>query len=137
WAYRARSAGAPLACGIGRRTALPNMQTFAPSCLVTNVNSSIASSGRARRDPRGRGQLVAEVLEVFVGDDVEAADHRAPRRVVGDARDAEPGGRVDDRVVQAQLVEPVVEKARHHRRRAVYRVGRLPAPEAFHADVAG
>jgi hypothetical protein len=34
-----------LACGIGRRTPLPNMQTFAPSCSVTNVNSSIASSG--------------------------------------------------------------------------------------------
>jgi len=45
---------------------------------------------RVHRDHRGRGQLVAEVLEVLVGDDVEAADHRAPRRVVGDARDTEP-----------------------------------------------
>jgi len=43
-----------------------------------------------------------------VGDHVEAADHRAPGRVVGDARDAQPGGRVDDAEIDAELVEPVV-----------------------------
>src|SRR5262249_23236371 len=58
------------------------------------------------------------------------------RRVVGDAMYAQAGGRINDAVVEAQLIQPVVEKSRHHRGGAVERVGRLPAPEAFHADVA-
>ena len=91
---------------------------------------------RVHRDHRDRGQPVAEVLEIIVGDDVEAADHRAPGRVVGDARDAEPGGRVDDAEIDAELVEPVVQHPGHHRRRAVARVGRLPAPEPLHRDAA-
>ena len=91
---------------------------------------------RVHRDDRGRGQLVGEVLEVVVGDDVEAADHRAAGRVVGDARDAEPGGRVDDAEIDAELVEPVVQHPGHHGRRAVAGVGRLPAPEPLHRDAA-
>src|SRR5215470_17482962 len=85
-------------------------------------------------DHRGRGEPVAEVLEVFVSDDVEAADYRAPGRVVGDARDAEPGGGIDDTEVDAELAEPVVEHPRHHGCRAVAGVGRLPAPEPLHGD---
>ncbi len=91
---------------------------------------------RVHRDHRGRGEPVAEVLEVFVGDDVEAADHRAPRRVVGDARKTEPGGRVDDPEVDPELVQTVVQHPGHHGRRAVAGVGRLPAPEALHRDAA-
>src|SRR5882724_3084133 len=113
---------------MGRRTPLPNMQTLAPSCLVTNVNSSIASSGVCT-GITAAGVSLAEVLEVLVGDDVEAADHRASRRVVGDARDTEPGGRVDDPEVDPELVEAVVQHPGHHGRRAVAGVGRLPAPE--------
>ena len=72
-----------------------------------------------------------EIAEVLGGDDVEAADHGAPGRVVRDARDAEPGGRIDDAEIDAELVEPVVEQARHHRRGAVERVGRLAAPSSL------
>src|SRR5262245_13479052 len=88
------------------------------------------------RDHRYRDEPVAEVLEVLVGDDVEAADHRAPRRVVGDARNAEPRGRVDDAEIDAELFKPVVQHPGHHGRRAVARVGRLPAPEPLHRDTA-
>src|SRR5262249_8115323 len=60
---------------------------------------------RVHRDHRGRSQLVAEVLEVLVRDDVEAADHSAPGCVVRDARDAEPRSRVDDAEIDAELLE--------------------------------
>ncbi len=88
------------------------------------------------RDDGNRRQAVFESLEEIEGDDVEAADHCAACRVVGDAWDAQPGGGIDDAVIQTELVEPVVEEARHHRGRAVERVGRLPAPEAFHPEAA-
>ncbi len=85
---------------------------------------------RVHRDDRRRGQPVAERAEIIGGDDVEAADHRAARRLVGDTRDAEPGGRVDDAEIDA------VQHARHHRGGAVARVGRLPPPIAFHPGAA-
>src|SRR5262245_16533405 len=84
----------------------------------------------------GRGEPVLEPFEEIEGDDVEAVDYGAPGRVVGNAWDAEPGGRVDDAVIEPQLVEPVVEQTRQHRGRAVESVRRLPAPETFHPDVA-
>ena len=90
--------------------------------------------GRVHRDHRGRGQPVAELGEIIGADDVEAADHRAPGLAVGDAVNAEPGGRVDDAEIEAELIEAVVEHARHHRGGAVAGIGRLPAPIAFHAD---
>src|SRR5688500_20196848 len=86
------------------------------------------------RDDGNRRRTVLESLEEIEGDDVEAADHRAACRIVGDAWDAQSGGGVDDAVIQAELVKPVVEKARHHCGRTIERVGRLPAPAAFHAD---
>ena len=61
------------------------------------------------RDHRGRGQPVAKLREILGRDDVEAADHGAAGLVVGDARDAETGGRIDDAEIDAQLVEPVVQ----------------------------
>ena len=91
---------------------------------------------REHRDHRRRRQPVAELGEVFRRDDIEAADHGAPGLVVGDARDAEAGGWIDDAEIDAELVEPVVEHARHHRRGAVARVGRLAAPVALHGDAA-
>ena len=87
---------------------------------------------REHRDHRRRCQPVAELGEVFRGDDIEAADHGAPGLVVGDARDGKTGRRIDDAEIDAELVEPVVEHARHHRRGAVARVGRLATPIAFH-----
>jgi hypothetical protein len=74
-----------------------------------------------------------ESLEEIEGHPVEAANDRAARRIVGDTRDAQAGGRVDDDIIEAQFVHALVPHARHHRGRAVEGVGRLPAPEAFHA----
>ena len=76
-------------------------------------------------------QPVAETAEILGRDDVVGADHSAPRRVVLDARQAQPGGRIDNHKVEAQLVEAVVEQLRHHRRGAVERVFRLAAPEGL------
>ena len=92
--------------------------------------------GRVHRDHRRRRQPVAEPVEIFGRDDVEAADHRTPRLIIGDARDAEPGGRVDDAEIDPEFVEPVIEHARHHRGGAVAGVGRLPPPIALHRDAA-
>jgi hypothetical protein len=92
--------------------------------------------GREHRDHGGRRQPVRELGEVFVGDDVEAAHHGAPGLVVGNARDAEAGGGIDHAEIDAELVEPVVEHARHHRRGAIARVGRLARPVALHGDAA-
>src|SRR6185436_6171454 len=52
------------------------------------------------------------------------------------ARDAEAGGGIDHAEIDAELIEPVVEHARHHRGGAVARVGGLAAPVAFHGDAA-
>ncbi len=92
--------------------------------------------GRVHRDDRGRGQPIAELGEIIGSDDVEPAHDGPARLVVGDARDAEPAGRVDHAEIDADLVEPVVEHARHHRRGAVAGVGRLAAPIALHGDAA-
>src|SRR5208282_2991603 len=85
-------------------------------------------------DHRRRGQAVAEIAEVIGGDDVEAADHGAPGLVILDARYAEPRRRVDHAEIDPQLVEAVVEHARHHRGGAVAGVGRLAPPITLHSD---
>ena len=113
---------------------LPNMPTLDPSSRVTYSSSAMASSGRVHRNDRGRGHAVAQVAEVVRGDDVVGANHRAPGVVVADARHAQAGGRVDDREVGAELVEPLVEQARHHRGGAIERVLRLAAPEGGLGD---
>src|ERR1700730_8602414 len=88
------------------------------------------------RDHRRRGQPVAEIAEIIGRDDVEAANHRAPGLVVLDARYAEPRGRIDDAEIDPQLVEAIVQHARHHRRGAVAGVGGLPSPITLHRDAA-
>ena len=90
--------------------------------------------GGVHRDDRRRRQPVAETTEVIGRDDVVGADHGAPRRVVLDARQAQPRGRVDDHKVEAQLVEAVVEQLWHHRSGAVERIFRLARPEGLLAD---
>ena len=85
----------PSAAGTGRAMPLPNMPTLAPSCFGDEFELGDRLVGRVHRDDRRRGQPVAELGEIVGGDDVEAADHGAPRLVVGDARDAEAGGRID------------------------------------------
>src|ERR1700693_5813636 len=67
---------------------------------------------RMHRDDRRRGHPIAEILEIASRDDVVGADHRAPSRVVDDARQAQPGGRVDNREIGADLIEPLVEQMR-------------------------
>ena len=91
---------------------------------------------RVHRDDRGRGHAVAEILEIAGGDDVIGADHGAPCLVVGDARQPQPGGGIDDGKIGADLVEPLVQQMRHHRRGAVEGVAGLPGPEARHRDLA-
>ena len=71
------------------------------------------------RDDRRRGQAIAQAAEVIGRDDVVGADHGAPGGVVLDAREAQPGGRVDDRKIKADLVEAIIKQARHHRGGAV------------------
>ena len=84
------------------------------------------------RDDRGRRHAVLQILEVLGRDDVVGTDNGAPCRVILDARQAQPGGRIDDREIGADLVEPLVEEMRHHRRRAVISVAGLASPEARH-----
>src|SRR5207247_565101 len=54
--------------------------------------------------------------------------------VVADRRHAQPGGGIDDGVVAAELVQALIEQARHHRGGAVERVRRLAGPEARLGD---
>ena len=93
--------------------------------------------GGVHRDDRRRGQPVAELGEIIGRDDVVGADHGAAGGVVLNARKAQPGGRVDDDEIEAELVEAVVKQARHHRGGAVERVLRLAAPERRLADALG
>ena len=90
--------------------------------------------GRVHGNDRGRGHPVAQIAEVFGGDDVVGANHRSPGVVIADARHAQTGGRVDDREIGAELVKALVEQARHHRGRAIERVLRLTAPEGWLRD---
>ena len=91
---------------------------------------------RVHRDDRGRGHAVAEILEIAGRDDVIGADHGAPCLVVDDARQAQPGGRVDDGEIGADFVEALVQEMRHHRGGAVEGISGLPGPEARHGDLA-
>jgi hypothetical protein len=84
------------------------------------------------RDDRGRGQPVFKAGEILGRNDVVGADHGAAGGVVLDARQAEPGGRIDDREIEADLVQPVVQHLRHHRGGAVERVLGLAVPEIRH-----
>ena len=81
------------------------------------------------RDDRRRGQPIAEALEITGRDDVVGADHRAPRLVILDARQSQPGRRIDHGKVGADLVKALIEQLRHHRGRTVERVFALPVPE--------
>ncbi len=87
--------------------------------------------GGVHRDDRRRRQPVAEAAEIIGRDDVVGADHGAAGGVVLDARQAQPGSRVDDDKVEAQFVEAVVQELRHHRGGAVERVFRLARPEGL------
>src|SRR5881397_406198 len=105
---------------MGRRTPLPNMQTFAPSCLVTNVSSSIASSG------------------VCTG--ITAAGVSLSRRSLKYSWVTTLKPRITARLVASSAMRgmpsPAVQHPGHHRRRPVAGVGRLPAPESLHRDAA-
>ena len=90
--------------------------------------------GMVHRDDRGRRHPITELAEVVRGDDVVRANHRAPGGVVADPRHAQPGGGIDDGVVAAELVQALIEQARHHRGGAVERVRRLAGPEARLGD---
>jgi hypothetical protein len=61
---------------------------------------------------------------MFVG-----ADRSATRLVVLNARQAQPGRRVDHGEIGADLIEALVEQLRHHRGGAVERVFALAVPE--------
>jgi len=89
---------------------------------------------RVHGDDRRGGETVPELLEILGGDDVEAADDGAAGLVVGDAVDAESRRRIDDREVDADLLEAVVEHPRHHRGGAVASIGRLARPIGLHGD---
>jgi hypothetical protein len=65
---------------------------------------------------------------------VVGTDHRAARLVVPDPGQPQPGGGIDDGKVGAELVHPVVEQPRHHRRRAVQGVAGLAGPEPGHCN---
>ena len=88
------------------------------------------------RNDRRRGQPIAELGEILGRHDVEAADDRPAGLRVGNARNAETGGRVDDAEIDAELVEPVIQHLRHHRGGAVARIGGLPSPIALHRGAA-
>jgi hypothetical protein len=88
------------------------------------------------RDDRRRRHAVLETAEIVGRDDVVGAYHGAPRLVVLDARQAQAGGRVDHGEIRADLVEPLVQHLRHHRRRPVESVLGLAVPEIGQGDPA-
>ena len=89
---------------------------------------------RVHRNDRGRGHPVAELPEIFRGHDIVGAHDRSPGGIIVDSRQAQAGGRVDDREIGAELVETLVEQTGHHRGGAIERVFRLPAPEGGLGD---
>jgi len=92
--------------------------------------------GRVHGDDGGRRDPVGKVAEGFGREDVERAAGGPAPRVVGDAGNAEPDGRVEDREVDTQLVQTLVEEPRQHSRRPVARVPRGGRPEGLLGDAA-
>jgi len=88
------------------------------------------------RDDGSRRHAIFKAAEVIGGDDVVRPDDGTARLVVLDSRQAQPRRWIDDRVVGADLIEPLVEHLRHHRGRAVERVLGLPVPEVLHGNAA-
>src|SRR5439155_1295949 len=84
--------------------------------------------GRVHGDAGGGRDPVGEVMEGVGGEDVERATGGPARLVIGDTRDAEAGGGIEHREVQAELVQALVEEPRQQARRPVARVllGRRP-----------
>ena len=67
---------------------------------------------RVGGDAGGRRDAVAEVAEVLSGEGVERAAGGPPRLVVGDARHPQPHRGIEDRKVDPELVQPLVEQPR-------------------------
>ena len=65
------------------------------------------------------------------GEHVEGAAGGPPRLVVGDARHPQPHRGIEDREVDPELVQPLVEQPRQEAGRAVTRVARGRRPERF------
>src|SRR2546427_192817 len=106
---------------MGRRTPLPNMPTFAPNCLVTNLHFSIAPSGplpgshaeRIRPAPLRLQEAVgAEVARDFadlLGKDRGVLD---PMPVAVDDGVREPLADFFGRMVRAHLAPPPTGEVR-------------------------
>ena len=95
--------------------------------------------GRVHRDHAGRDHAITEPGEHLGVVEVVRARRRAPQLVVAHARQRDhlqAGARVDDREVEADLVESLVEQARQHGGAAVERVlGRYRPPHRYRRAV--
>src|SRR5205085_11909300 len=87
--------------------------------------------GSMHRDDRRRGHAVGEIAEILGRDDVVGAAGSPPSLAVADPRYPKAAGRVDDREVEPDLVEALVEEPRKHRGREVARVLRRMGPEGL------
>ena len=92
--------------------------------------------GRIHRDDRGGDDAIAIGTELIRGEHVVRPADRAAHARVLQAMVREPGGRIDDRDVDAEIVQPLVHQPREHRGRTVEHVFARRRPEALHAGAA-
>ena len=92
--------------------------------------------GRVHRDDRGRHDPVRVLAELVGGEHVVGAADRAAQPRVLHTMEREPGGRIHDAQVDAELVQPLVHEPWHHRGRAIEHVFARRGPERFLAHPA-
>ena len=92
--------------------------------------------GRVHRDDGRGNEAIAVRAELVHREHVVGAAEGAPQLVRRQAVVAEPGGRIDHGEVEPEVVQALVEEARHHRGRAVQRVLGRQEPERLLPDPA-
>ena len=88
--------------------------------------------GRMHRDRGGRRDSVAKLSADFRVHRVQRTTRDSPHLIVVNRRQREPERRIQDRKVDAEIVQPGVEQPRRHHRREVVRVVDDAPPCAAH-----
>jgi hypothetical protein len=115
-----------------------NIAALSPSSPIAWSSSAIASPGLKHGDG-GDGLEPIAILAVALGVvPVVGPSERRSQLVVGERRDRQSVGREEQRMVEPELVHPLVHDARRHCRRPVQGVARRNAPpgESRHAEPA-
>jgi hypothetical protein len=90
--------------------------------------------GRVHRDDRGGRDAIGEIAELVRDIHVEGAAHRAAHLVVLDPRRDQSRARIENREIEAELIETLVEQPRDDSGRAIERVLRRLHPETLGGD---